>query len=147
MPLGIPEVMREEHEELHNELRKATKMPGSVGKKATRVAEILHPHFERENELAMPVIGIARELAEDRSSPDFPRALELSEKFRTEYEKMLHEHEEIIEALAELEKAAKRAKKRAVLEFARKLKMHAKIEEDLTYPAVLIVGKLLKQGT
>ena len=147
MPLGIPEVMREEHEELHNELRKATKMPGSVGKKATRVAEILHPHFERENELAMPVIGIARELAENRSSPDFPRALELSEKFRTEYEKMLHEHEEIIEALAELEKAAKRAKKRVVLEFARKLKMHAKIEEDLTYPAVLIVGKLLKQGT
>ena len=94
----------------------------------------------------MPVISIARELAEDRSSPDFPRALELSDKFKTEYEKMLHEHEEIVEALAELEKAAKRAKKPAVIEFARKLKMHAKTEEDLTYSAVLMVGKLLKQG-
>lgn len=147
MPLGIPEAMREEHEELHNELRKATKIPGPVGKTAKRVAEILHPHFERENELALPVIGIARELAEDRISPDFPRALELSEKFKTEYEKMLHEHEEIVEALAQLEKAAKRARKPAVIAFARKLKMHAKTEEDLTYPAVLMVGKLLKRGT
>jgi len=139
--------MREEHKELHDELRKATKIPGSVGKKAKRVAEILHSHFERENELAMPVIGIARELAEGRSSPDFPRALELSEKFKTEYERMLHEHKEIVGALAELEKAARRAKKPAVIEFARKLKAHAKTEEDLTYPAVLLVGKLLKQGT
>jgi signal recognition particle subunit SEC65 len=42
---------------------------------------------------------------------------------------------------------AKRARKPAVIEFARKLKMHAKTEEDLSYPAVLMVGKLLKQGT
>jgi len=139
--------MREEHEELHYELRKATKVLGSVGKTAKRVAEILHPHFERENELVMPVIGIARELAEDRSSPDFPRAPELPEKFKTECEKMLHEHEEIVEAQAEVEKAAKRAKKPAVIAFARKLKMHAKTEEDLTYPTVLMVGKLLKQST
>ena len=138
--------MREEHEELHSELRRATRIHGAVGTAAKHVAEILHPHFERENELAMPVIGIAKELAEDRSSTDFPRAFELAEKFRSEYAKMLHEHEEILEALAELEKAAKRAKKHAVIEFARKLRTHAKIEEELTYPAVLMVGKLLRQG-
>jgi hypothetical protein len=28
----------------------------------------------------------------------------------------------------------------------RKLKLHARTEEDLTYPAVLIAGKLLKQN-
>jgi hypothetical protein len=146
MPLGIPDAMREEHEELHNEPLKATRIPGPVGKTAKHVAEILHPHFERENELAMPVIGLGRELAEDGSSTDFPRALELTEKFKSEYAKMLREHEEIVEGLAELEKAAKSAKKHAVIEFARKLRMHAKTQEDLIYPAVLIVGKLLKQN-
>jgi len=145
MPLGIPEVMGEEHEELHSELRKATKISGPVGKAAKHVAEILHPHFERENELALPVIGIARELAEDRTIPDFIKALELSEKFKTEYQKMLHEHKEIVEALAELEKAAKRARKPATIAFTKRLRMHAKMEEELTYPAVLMVGKLLKQ--
>jgi len=146
MPLKIPEAMELEHEELHEELRKATRMPGNVGKAAKRVAQVLHPHFERENELALPVIGVARELAEEKTSADFPKALELFEKFKPEYEKMLQEHVEIVKALDELEKVARKAKKAAVVDFARKLKLHAKTEEDLTYPAVLMVGKLLKQS-
>ena len=145
MPVRIPEAMELEHEELHAELRKATRMPGKVGKAARQVAQVLHPHFEKENELALPVIGIARELAEEKTSTDFPKALELFEKFKPEYEKMLQEHVEIVKALDELEKAAKRAKKPAVMNFVRKLKLHAKTEEDLTYPAVLMAGKLLKQ--
>jgi hypothetical protein len=136
--------MEEEHEELHQQLRKATKIRGKVGEAAIRVAQILHPHFERENELALPVIGVARELMEGKASPDFVKALELADRFKGEYEKMLAEHVEIIKALDELEKAAKRAKKNSVIEFTRKLKAHAKIEEDLTYPAVLMIGKLLR---
>lgn len=145
MPLGIPKAMEEEHEELHQELRYATKVRGRVGAAAKSVAEVLHPHFERENELALPVIGVARELVEGKSSPDFPKALELADKFRTEYEKMLREHVDIVKTLDELEKAAKTARKQAVIRFTRKLKAHARTEEDLTYPAVLMIGKLLKE--
>jgi hypothetical protein len=137
--------MEEEHEELHSELAKATKIRGSIGDAAKKVAEVLHPHFERENELALPVIGVARELAEGQTSPDFPRALELYEKFKGEYVKMLQEHGEIVKALDKLENAAKAHKKKGVIDFARKLKLHAKIEEELTYPAVLMIGKLLRQ--
>jgi len=145
MPLIIPEAMELEHEELHKELRKATRMPGKVGKAAKQVAQVLHPHFMRENELALPLIGVARELAEEKMSADFPKALELFERFRPEYEKMLQEHVEIVKALEELEKTAKKAKKASVIAFVRKLKLHARTEEDLTYPAALMVGKLLKQ--
>lgn len=137
--------MQLEHEELHEELRKATRMPGKVGKAAKQVAQVLHPHFERENELALPVIGIARELAEDKASADFPKAFELSEKFKAEYVRMLQEHVEIVKALDELEKAARKAKKAAVIDLVRKLKLHARTEEDLTYPTVLMASKLLKQ--
>jgi hypothetical protein len=146
MPLRIPEAMELEHEELHKELRKATRVPGKVGKAAKQVAQVLHPHFERENELALPLIGVARELAEDKRSADFPKAMELFEKFKPEYEKMLQEHVEIVKALDELEKAAKKAKKVSVTDFVRKLKLHARTEEDLTYPTALMVGKLLKQN-
>lgn len=88
LPFGIPNTMREEHEELHSELRKATKMPGPVGKAAKNVAEVLHPHFEKENELALPIIGITRELGEGKSSEDFTKASDLYERFRPEYENM-----------------------------------------------------------
>jgi hypothetical protein len=145
LPLKIPEAMELEHEELHGELRKDTRIPGKVGKAAKQVAQVLHPHFKRENELALPLIGVARELAEAKTSADFPKAMELFEKFEPEYEKMLQEHLEIVKALDELEEAAKKAKKVSVIDFVRKLKLHARIEEDLTYPAALMVGKLLKQ--
>jgi hypothetical protein len=78
-------------------------------------------------------------------SPDFPKTLELFERFKPEYQKVLQEHLEIVKALDELEKAAKKSKKASVIDFAQKLKLHARTEEDLTYPAVLMVGKLLKQ--
>ena len=138
--------MEEEHEELHAELAKATKMWGKVGEAAKKVAEVLHPHFEKENEIALPVVGVARELAEGKTSPDFDKALELNDRFKAEYEKMLQEHLEIVRTLDSLGKIAKTYKKKDVLEFVRKLKNHAKIEEDLTYPAVLMVGKLLKHS-
>jgi GTP-binding protein EngB required for normal cell division len=147
MPLAIPEAMNEEHEKLHEELRKATKIPGAVGKAAKEVARVLHSHFERENELALPVISITRALAEGKLSPDFHAALDLADKFKLEYERMLQEHVEIVKALDQLDKVAKKAKKKSVVEFARKLKLHAKTEEDLTYPAVLMAGKLLQQQT
>lgn len=137
--------MEKEHEELHEELRKAMKVPGEVGKAAKQVAEFLHTHFEGENKLALPVIGIVRELAEGKTSPDFPRALQIANMFKLEYEKMLQEHVEITKALDRLEKAAKKARKKSVVEFARKLRLHAKIEEDLTYPAVLMADRLLEK--
>ena len=68
--------MEEEHEELHVELVKATKMRGKVGDASKRVAEVLHPHFEKENEFSLPVIGVARELAEGKTFPT-----EVSTKF------------------------------------------------------------------
>jgi len=85
MPLGIPDAMSEEHEELHTELAKVTKIQGNVGGAARRVAEVLHPHIERENELALPVIGVTRELAVGETSPDFAKALQLADEFKGVY--------------------------------------------------------------
>jgi hypothetical protein len=146
LPFGIPTIMMEEHEELHDELKRAIMVRGAVGKAAKHVAEVLHPHFEKENKLALPIIGIARELGEGKSSGDYSKAGELFERFRPEYENMLKEHAEIITALEKLEVAARKTKNRSVLKFAHRLKLHAKTEEVLTYPAVLMAGTLLKES-
>jgi hypothetical protein len=58
---------------------------------------------------------------------------------------MLQEHVEIVKTLDELEKVAKQAKRQSAIEFARKLKLHANTGEDLTYPAVLMTGRLLRR--
>jgi hemerythrin-like domain-containing protein len=96
--------MEEEHQELHRELAKATEIRGKVGEAARKVAQVLHPHFVKENEVALPVVGVARELAEGKTLLDFGEVLELHDKFKNEYEKMLQEHSEIVNALDVLEK-------------------------------------------
>ena len=52
--LQIPESIRIEHEAIHTALVEATKAPGTVGAAAKELAAVLHPHFVREEEIALP---------------------------------------------------------------------------------------------
>jgi hypothetical protein len=93
--------------------------------------------------MALPVIGVARELAEGKLSPDFAQVLPVAHTFRVEYHKMLQEHAEILRALDKLEHQAEADKRFDIFGLARRLKLHARNKEDLTYPAVLIIEKYL----
>ena len=92
-------------------------------------------------------MSVARELAEGKTSPDFTTAKKLCDEFSVEYPKMLEEHVNIVKALDLLADAAMTAGELGVVEFTRKLKLHAKTEEALTYPAVIMIGKLLANAT
>ncbi len=145
MSMKIPRALDEEHEELHRELVEAIRAGGKVGAAANHVAEVLHPHFEKENELALPLIGIARDLSEGKRLSDPTKVLDLAKQFHAEYPAMLQEHLTIVRALSELEKAAIAENKVNVVTFCRKLSLHAEIEEALTYPAVLLIERALSQ--
>ena len=144
MALATPSVIKEEHEELHRLLSKLSAIRGRVGEEARKVEEVLKPHFEKEEELALPLLGLLKNIAEEKPVEDPQRAAELADKFAAEYEKMLQEHIEIAKALESLETAARRAKKRTVLSFAKNLRRHAKLEEEILYPAALLIRKSLR---
>jgi len=145
MTLSIPSLIREEHVELHRSLSKLVTLRGDVGVEAKKLEEVLRPHFEKEEELAMPLLGLLKYMAMGRPIEDRQRAAELAEKFAAEYEKMLQEHVEITRALESLEASAKKARKRAALTFAKNLRQHATLEEEILYPAALLIRNALKQ--
>jgi hypothetical protein len=58
---------------------------------------------------------------------------------------MLAEHKTIVIALGRLEDAAGRAGRSDIVEFAHKLTLHAQTEEEVMYPAALLVGRLVRQ--
>jgi hypothetical protein len=62
MELKIPESLELEHEDLHEQLYKGIKESGKVGEAAGAVADILHPHFEKEEEYALPPLGLLSSL-------------------------------------------------------------------------------------
>jgi len=57
---------------------------------------------------------------------------------------MLREHKAVVTALKKLMTAAKKEKKPEHARFAEKLALHAKTEEDVLYPAAILIGEYLK---
>ena len=61
--IAIPQSLEAEHHEIHEALSEATRIPGRVGATAKELAAVLDPHFERENQIALPPLGLLATLA------------------------------------------------------------------------------------
>jgi hemerythrin superfamily protein len=57
---------------------------------------------------------------------------------------MLEEHKQIVVALENLENTAMKENRQDVLSFIADLKSHAMNEEQVTYPATIVVGELFE---
>lgn len=68
--LEIPESIELEHGELHEQLYKGIKEGGKVAEAAKAVAELLHPHFEKEEEYALPPLGLLSSLLSEEQGED-----------------------------------------------------------------------------
>ena len=140
----IPRSLQIEHEKLHAMLRKATTEPGELGDAAKALAEIMHPHFVKEEEFALPPLGLLRPLAEGKITSGMGEVLKLSDKLKNELGQMLEEHKAIVSALDRLSSAAKKVGKLEYAEFAEALMLHAQSEEEVAYPAAILVGEYFK---
>lgn len=140
----IPSSLKTEHEELHEELSNATKLPGNTGAAARKVADALHPHFVAEEEYAMPQLALLQELADGKYDESMNEAVQLSNKLKAELPQMLKEHGQIVTVLDELVSAARQEGHTEVVAFAEKLKAHALMEEQVLYPASILVGEYIK---
>lgn len=142
--LKTPASIAEEHHEIHEALVKATRVEGAVGDAAKAVAKVLHAHFEREEEIAMPPLGLLQAVAQGKVTPDMKEAVKLTDQLKEELPKMLKEHVAIKEAVGKLSAAAREAKNADVERLAHQLSLHARNEEEVLYPAAIVLGEYLK---
>ncbi len=140
----IPESLKLEHEELHADLVRATKAGGRTGEAAKDVAKVLHDHFVKEEEFALPPIGLLAALARGEVHDQMRSVLVMTERLKAELPDMLREHEAVVAALKKLTAAAKEEKLPEHARFAEELMLHARTEEDVLYPAAILVGEYLK---
>jgi hypothetical protein len=142
--MRIPDSLRLEHEQLHAKLAEATRLPGRTGEAARRVAKIMHPHFLREDEYAIPPLGLLARLAKGYLTPDMAEVLPLIARLKEEMPLMIDEHRAILGALIQLGNAASEENLRDWAEFADELRHHAQMEEEVLYPAAILVGEYVK---
>ena len=144
MKMMIPKPLKLEHKELHRELVEAVKTFGPIGKAAEAVAKVLHPHFVREEEYALPPIGLLQVLAKGKVSRDMKDVLVMTDKLKKDLPNMLKEHRAIVAKLKKLASVAKQEKRPEFVHFAEKLMIHAQTEEEVLYPAALLIGEFIR---
>lgn len=140
----IPSSIRAEHQEIHTSLIEATRVAGPVGVAAKALAEVLHPHFVREEQVALPPLALLAPLSRGEMPEGAAAVQAMSDTLRAELPKMLEEHTRIRAAVAELGKVAKAAGVEKYERLAEQLAQHALTEEEVLYPAAILVGDLLR---
>ena len=143
MEWQIPTPLKVEHEELHAELAKATTVPGKIGEAARTVAALLHPHFVKEEEYALPPLGLLPLLAAGNVRPEMQEVLSMTDRLKAELPHMLGEHQAIVAARQTLVEAAKHENQIAYAHCAETLMLHAQTEEEVLYPTAILSGAYL----
>jgi hypothetical protein len=142
--MKAPLSLRREHEELHADLARAGQVPGRIGEAARAVARIMHPHFLREDEYAMPPLNLLARLAKGKVTPDMAEVLPLVARLKEELPLMIEEHRAIMGAVRELAVAAETENDEKYIRFAAELIVHAQLEEEVLYPAAILVGEYVQ---
>jgi iron-sulfur cluster repair protein YtfE (RIC family) len=142
--ISIPPSVRAEHREIHAALERAASASGSVGAAARALAEVLHPHFVREEEIALPPLGLLGPLAAGERPAEMPAALAMSDSLRRELPRMLEEHARIRAAVEALRAAAQEERVANAERLADQLALHAQTEEEVLYPAAILVGDIIR---
>ncbi len=76
--------------------------------------------------------------------PEMAGVLTLTDRLEAKLPGILAEHQQIVAALGELVAAARAENKPRYVDFAEKLILHARTEEQVLYPAALIVGRYVR---
>jgi hypothetical protein len=145
--IQIPQSLQTEHAAIHSALVNATKAPGRVGGAAKELAAVLEPHFKREEEIALPPLGLLAPLAAGEKPVGMEAALAMTDALRKELPRMLDEHKRIRGATEKLRTAAREEKASAHERFAEELALHARTEEEVLYPAAILVGDVIRGRT
>ncbi len=144
MDIKIPKALMEGHHELGATLEEAAMEGGKVGREASSLMTVLKPHEMREEQFALPPLGLLPSLARGQLEFDMAALKPMIDTFRAEFPKMRAEHEAILAAADRLAVAAIEEGKVQYVRLVEQLKLHIAEEEDVYYPAAILVGMYLE---
>jgi hypothetical protein len=82
MEFKISASLQLEHEKLLAELAKAVMVHGRLGEAAKNVAKVLDTHFRKEEEYALPPLGLLSVLAGGKARSDMQEVLPMTDRLK-----------------------------------------------------------------
>ncbi len=145
MPIEIPHSLKVEQEKLHEMLRKASAEPGEIGDVAKAVSKLMQPQFTKDENYALPLLGLLPDLARGKLTLAMKEVLTMTDKLKSELSQMLVEHELIVAELGKLSAVSKKANKMEYVELAKALTLRVQVEEEVIQPTAMLIGEFLRE--
>ena len=145
LKLTVPEALRRSHDEARAQLVWANMERYPIAVAAKRVAKLCLPHFEYEEKTVFPVLALLPYLQRGEVQPEMIDVLPLISDFTAKHDALDHHHQSIRSAIEELLETARKEKNRLFAEFANNLRVHERVEDQVIYPTVVLIGRYLQE--
>ncbi len=136
--------LKQDHDELRAELAKATTESGELGNVARQVAKLCLPHFEVEEQIVFPLFLTAGNVAAEEALAGIDGIHDRVNRFNEQRESLGKQHHAVSRAIDSLWEIACEEGNDAVIGLAENLKNHEAMEEEVLYPAVLLLIRYVK---
>jgi hemerythrin len=128
-------------------LAKAKSLSEGKDSIAVKLYEVMKYHFSEEEQYVFPPLGILPVLAEGNIPKEGDMIISLTMRFKSNSAKILAEHQMIKTLIEEYKLRSKTQNDIGFDEFERELAEHAQVEEEIYFPAAIVVGDYLKFKT
>ncbi|HEX5169389.1 MAG TPA: hemerythrin domain-containing protein [Cyclobacteriaceae bacterium] len=140
----VPSSIKNEHDSLLARLHVITLFQDSTGIVATKLLELMEHHFREEEDFVFPPLGLLPALASGEIPEKSVEVIQLTEKLKAQLTHMSMEHQLIKASLEELVHVPAKENHSEIIAFIQDVHKHATIEEEVYFPAAIMVGEYLK---
>ena len=146
MPLSPPSSLESMHEDLLRLLLAVQRLPGKTGSYAEQVGKRLQNHMNREDEVALPLLGLVQEAAGGHiGQRAATRATSLYARMRRDYPRLSREQKELVRMSEQLKKFGLEEGHPTAIRFADSLEQHCLEDDELHFPTALLVGRIVSK--
>lgn len=139
-----PKALLDGHKKLFNDIEDIISLGGGIGENAKLLVDIARPHFKKEEEYALPPLGILSALSEGHWELESAAATEMADILEARLLEMKKDHGVIRKILENLKSYAEKENNQKVKQFVDDLKLHIEVEEQVLYPTTILIGTYLK---
>ncbi len=140
----VPSSIKKTHEQLLEQIHKITLYKNSSAAIAIKLDSLMQHHFKEEEDLILPPLGLLPLLANNQIPEQSKDVILLSKNIKTMMTHMSVEHQLISAYIEELKKAADKQQLSEIMDFEKEVHQHANSEEEVYFPAAIMVGEYLK---
>ncbi|HET9429601.1 MAG TPA: hypothetical protein VFO70_00430 [Chitinophagaceae bacterium] len=140
----VPPSIKKEHEYFLDKIYKITLFRDSTGLAAVKLNDLMQHHFKEEEDFVLPPLGLLPSMAIGKLPEQSKEVTLMTDKLRSQLSHMIAEHQMIKVYLDEMMHAATKENHLEIIEFEKELHQHAKTEEEIFFPAAILIGEYLK---